>query len=97
MDIHVKRKVKIIFIRHLGHRFSKKCSMYEINNAYSSNEIIIKATKENTKKQNSQHIQKNDIVDEYFSDYGYIVELNKGTKSDPIIEQVMFVNDTGSI
>ncbi len=88
-----KAQSKDHFIRHLGHRFSKKCSMYELNNAYASNEIIIKTTKENAKKQNNQHVQKIDIVDEYFSDYGYVVELNKGTKSDPIIEQMIFVND----
>ena len=41
MDIHVNRKSKDHFLRHLGYRFSKVCDMYTLNNAYQFRELSI--------------------------------------------------------
>lgn len=84
------------FLRHLGHRFSKCCDMNQLNNAYKTKEIIIKKvkTKQNDILKKVEIKKKPNIVNEYWGNYGYILEINHGTVDYPVIERRAFVSDT---
>ena len=86
------------FLRHLGHRFGKRCNMYQLNNAHAVNDILIKTVKtektpENNGSERKQHFAKPNVVNEYWGTYGYILEINHGTMNLPIIEKRVFAND----
>ena len=84
------------FLRHLGHRFSKCCDMNQLNNAYQSNEIIIRKSNKSRNDIFKKVIplKKPNVVNEYWGNYGYILEINHGTVNNPVIETRAFVSDT---
>lgn len=83
------------FLRHLGHRFSKCCDMNQLNNAHKTKEIIIKKvkTKRNDILKKVEIRKKPNIINEYWGNYGYILEINHGTVNNPVIETRAFVSD----
>jgi len=79
-------------LRHLGYRFKSLCSMYALNNSYAQGEIGIHLMKELSIDITAH--KKPNIVDEYWNDYGYVLEINNGSCENEEIEKMLFVNDT---
>ena len=86
---HCDAQSKDHFLRHLGYKFYKKCTMYDLNTAYQSGDIFIK--KYNSIKNSKNIVDKNLIIeDAYFNEYGYVVEVSNGNQINPMI----FVSDS---
>lgn len=85
------------FLRHIGYRFSNLCDMYTLNNAYKCGDLLIRVKKpvNKTHSNNWSTVLSNkpEVVNEFWSDYGYILELNYGTIDCPIMVIRSFVND----
>lgn len=87
------------FLRHLGHRFSKCCDMNRLNNAHKTKEIIIKKVNQFNKEYprvwpKEDKRKKPNIINEYWGNYSYILEINHGTVNNPMIETRAFVSDS---
>lgn len=67
------------FLRHLGYKFIKTCSMHSLYTAYESGDLTIDIYKESSKQPESRVFRMN-VIDEYWSDFGYILELPSGNK-----------------
>lgn len=75
------------FLRHLGYKFSKICDMYTLNNAYNCGELGINIIEKNECPK--VFIENGVVLDEYWNEYGYILEIEYGEN----IEPRSFVND----
>lgn len=82
------------FLRHLGHRFSKCCTMGQLNNAYAVNDILVEMVKQPKNNNTVRDPSKPNIINEYWGTFGYILEINHGTVNNPVIETRAFVSDT---
>jgi len=79
------------FIRHLGYRFSKHCSMYDLNTAHDSGDIHIVILKSGLVTES--RMSRPRVIDQYWGEYSYILEIDSGTAYEAIIEKRQFVND----
>lgn len=87
-----KSESKDHFLRHLGYRFSKVCDMYTLNNAYQCGELTIDIPKK--REPAKEIISKPKVVDEYWNDFGYVLEIDLGDIFEESTETRLFTNDT---
>ncbi|MFU8786318.1 MAG: hypothetical protein ACNA7U_03645 [Candidatus Izemoplasmataceae bacterium] len=80
------------FLRHLSYKFYRLTDIYSLNNAHKSNEIIIDILKSENFPP-SIPPKKPFVVDGYFDDFGYVIEVNHGDMENDIIEKLSFVNE----
>ncbi len=88
-----KSKSKDHFIRHLGYRFKRYINMSMLNNAIFSNEITIDILDKFPEKNETIRPVSKKLINEYWSNYGYVLELNNGSIDTPVIGKLLFVSE----
>lgn len=87
-------KSKNHFIRHLSHKFYKYFMIFDLDNAVASHDIVITESDKVPKTINDISKTEEDIAvntpsNEYWDDYGYVLEFEDGES----IYTQRFVND----
>ena len=66
--------------------------MYTLNNAYQCGELSIDILKK--REPAKEIISKPKVVDEYWNDFGYVLEIDLGDIFEESTETRLFTNDT---